>query len=482
MIDQLANAAAHRAHRHLERHIAAEPGANQREAEGDRADELPLHRSTTTCGCGEERPPTTERVVLEVGDDRSLGIEAGRVERDAAVLTDRDAGEADETLRDHALGGRTLRQRRDRRQLERRQRELPLPPSRRGEEGCRSLWRCHLVAALDSPQITSWATSFHSRWPANEPNHAGRWSTAGRSASLAVMHSAGSRLRAALTGLWGPRVALAGSRPGRRMVHRRRARWSIRGGSHHRHGRRLAALGRRRRRARRFRRRSGSRSCAWSCRWLSVPRCVSWIGGASPTAGACFVACALICGLLVGGADFGQRCVQASAYGDEQRFLLRPPAAFLLPVAIAGLVWAAAVLGAPLLLASSDMDRRCGRCNRRRAARRGCCSHASTRCRVAGWCSFRLASWCTTSVVLGETVMVSRPDIVGDRVGSGRHRGSRPHRPAAGHAVEISVAVDGHGAAGADEGQAHAALPCTCSRSSSLRRRPGMVLRAARRE
>ena len=64
-----------------------------------------------------------------------------------------------------------------------------------------------------------------------------------------------------------------------------------------------------------------------------------------------FVACALICGLLVGGADFGQRCVQASAYGDEQRFLLRPPAAFLPPVAVAGLAWVAAVLAAPLLLA-----------------------------------------------------------------------------------------------------------------------------------
>ena len=58
--------------------------------------------------------------------------------------------------------------------------------------------------------------------------------------------------------------------------------------------------------------------------------------------------------MLVGGADFGQQCVQASAYGDEQRFLLRPPAAFLPPVVVAGLVWVAAVLAAPLLLATGQ--------------------------------------------------------------------------------------------------------------------------------
>ncbi|HEX2782244.1 MAG TPA: hypothetical protein VHN36_01565, partial [Ilumatobacteraceae bacterium] len=78
----------------------------------------------------------------------------------------------------------------------------------------------------------------------------------------------------------------------------------------------------------------------------------SWVAGAPAAPGGGFVACTLVCGLLIGGADFGQRCVQASAYGDEQRFLLRPPAAFLLPVTVAGISWVAAVLAAPLLLAS----------------------------------------------------------------------------------------------------------------------------------
>jgi hypothetical protein len=79
---------------------------------------------------------------------------------------------------------------------------------------------------------------------------------------------------------------------------------------------------------------------------------VSWTGGASAVAGGAFVSAALVCGLLAFGAAFGQRCVQASAYGDEQRFLLRAPAPFLVPVAAAGAIWAAAMLAAPLLLGS----------------------------------------------------------------------------------------------------------------------------------
>ena len=45
---------------------------------------------------------------------------------------------------------------------------------------------------------------------------------------------------------------------------------------------------------------------------------VSWIGGARPVPARPSSVCAVIGALFVGGADFGQRCVQASAYGDEQ--------------------------------------------------------------------------------------------------------------------------------------------------------------------
>jgi hypothetical protein len=79
---------------------------------------------------------------------------------------------------------------------------------------------------------------------------------------------------------------------------------------------------------------------------------LSWTGGARPVPGAVFLVSAVVCLLFVGGADFGQRSVQASAYGDEHRFLLRLPAALWLPAGLAGLLWMAAFLAAPPLLGS----------------------------------------------------------------------------------------------------------------------------------
>ncbi|MEP7203489.1 MAG: hypothetical protein ABI894_12815 [Ilumatobacteraceae bacterium] len=165
---------------------------------------------------------------------------------------------------------------------------------------------------------------------------------------------------------------------------------------------------------------------------------VSWVGGAGPTAGGCFVACTLICGLLVGGAGFGQRCVQASAYGDEHRFLLRPPASFLLPVALAGLVWTAAMVAAPLLLASGTwlfgvfaalvavsftwlLLPRFDVLSRR-------------------WLVFVPAGIVVHDpVVLGETVMVATPDIAGIELALADTEAADLTGPAAGHAVEITI-------------------------------------------
>ncbi|MEI6400838.1 MAG: hypothetical protein WCP59_01505 [Actinomycetota bacterium] len=52
--------------------------------------------------------------------------------------------------------------------------------------------------------------------------------------------------------------------------------------------------------------------------------------------------------------EFGQSFVQASAYGDEQRFLLRPPVAPGAAVAVAWVPLCAGLLTAPLLLAARD--------------------------------------------------------------------------------------------------------------------------------
>lgn len=52
--------------------------------------------------------------------------------------------------------------------------------------------------------------------------------------------------------------------------------------------------------------------------------------------------------------EFGQACTQASAYGDERRFVLRAPAPFLLPIAISWCLLCAMTVSGPLLLASAS--------------------------------------------------------------------------------------------------------------------------------
>ncbi|MGZ4722776.1 MAG: hypothetical protein ACXV8L_01040 [Ilumatobacteraceae bacterium] len=177
-------------------------------------------------------------------------------------------------------------------------------------------------------------------------------------------------------------------------------------------------------------------------RMLSALSCgaavISWIGGAAPAAGAVFVVCAVTCGVFIGGADFGQRCVQASAYGDERRFLLRAPVAFLLPVALAGLLWIAAVLAAPLLLGSKQW------------VVGGLCAV------VAGLLSWLLLPrfnvlarrWLVLvpaglvvhdQVVLAETLMVPRPDLVAIDLALAETEAADFTGPAGGHVVEVTL-------------------------------------------
>ena len=251
------------------------------------------------------------------------------------------------------------------------------------------------------------------------------------------MHSTGSRLLAALTELWGPRifwlaVAVAGA-------------WSI-GGTLD--GRSTAV-------------RTTVTIGAWlvwgigvvalvvpSALGLTVMRMVSalgcgaaalsWIAGASPIRGALFVACALVCSVLVGGADFGQQCVQASAYGDEQRFLLRPPAAFLPPIAVAGLAWVAAVLAAPLLLASRQWI--VGIVVAIVAVLLTMLLLPRFNALARRWLVFVPAGLVVhDQVVLGETLMVPRAELDGIDLALAGTEAADFTGPAAGHAVEIRL-------------------------------------------
>ena len=91
-----------------ERLSVAEPSALERHTERDRADELPLHRlsvETHLAGEFEERPHPGEGIVAELGPDRRIVGDPRRVDRDAAVVAERDAGKADDRLCDQRFGG-----------------------------------------------------------------------------------------------------------------------------------------------------------------------------------------------------------------------------------------------------------------------------------------------------------------------------------------------------------------------------------------
>jgi hypothetical protein len=61
---------------------------------------------------------------------------------------------------------------------------------------------------------------------------------------------------------------------------------------------------------------------------------------------------AAVAAVLTGAAETGSAYVQASAYGDERRMLLRPPLGYLAASVVSWAVWTAALLTAPLAWAS----------------------------------------------------------------------------------------------------------------------------------
>jgi hypothetical protein len=165
---------------------------------------------------------------------------------------------------------------------------------------------------------------------------------------------------------------------------------------------------------------------------------VSWAGGARPAAGASFVACSLVCAVLVGGAGFGQQCVQASAYGDERRFLLRPPAAFLPPIALGGLVWLASTIAGPLLLASGRWV--VGAITAVIAVMLTWLLLPRFNALSRRWLVFVPAGVVVhDQVVLGETLMIGRAGLVGIDLALAGTQAADFTGPAAGHAVEIST-------------------------------------------
>ncbi len=76
------------------------------------------------------------------------------------------------------------------------------------------------------------------------------------------------------------------------------------------------------------------------------------VGGAPVGSVLALLAPALVAAVLVGAGDTGRIYVQASAYGDEQRFPLRPPLGYLAAAVVSWAVWVTAVIVAPLAWAA----------------------------------------------------------------------------------------------------------------------------------
>ena len=94
---------------------------------------------------------------------------------------------------------------------------------------------------------------------------------------------------------------------------------------------------------------------------LTVARCVApviavhlivGIGDADTVAWAIASGiCAVLASLVIFNSEYGNLHVQAGAYGDEKRFLLRVPVSLFVPVGLAYLLLVAAVMFTPLLIA-----------------------------------------------------------------------------------------------------------------------------------
>jgi hypothetical protein len=78
--------------------------------------------------------------------------------------------------------------------------------------------------------------------------------------------------------------------------------------------------------------------------------CLAFDAGAG--AGVALGVPATVAAVLVGAAETGALFVQASAYGDERRLLLRPPYGYLAASVASWLIWVAAMIAAPLAWAA----------------------------------------------------------------------------------------------------------------------------------
>jgi hypothetical protein len=172
---------------------------------------------------------------------------------------------------------------------------------------------------------------------------------------------------------------------------------------------------------------------------LSVPvAAVTAVGGTSTSNAAAFVVTSLAATVIACSADLGRVFAQASAYGSEDRHILRPPAAYALASVVTWAVWAFLSISATLLLAH------------RHWIFGGLVGVGAIAGGVLGWPRWHRLSrrWFVIvpigvvihdQLVLAETVMLRRQELAGIRLAPAGTEAADLTGPASGHAVEIST-------------------------------------------
>lgn len=171
----------------------------------------------------------------------------------------------------------------------------------------------------------------------------------------------------------------------------------------------------------------------------AVPVAIVTLSSDTATAdGVFFLAVAVITALVAMSADLGRVFVQASAYGEEDRHLLRPPAAYALASAVLWAICVVAVITAPLLLAA------------RYWVAGAVVAVVAVGGVVLGWPRWHRLSrrWFVVvpigvvihdQVVLAETVMLRRQELAGIRLAPADTEAADLTGPASGHAIEITT-------------------------------------------
>ena len=169
---------------------------------------------------------------------------------------------------------------------------------------------------------------------------------------------------------------------------------------------------------------------------LATPAAVmTWIAGGGADA-AIFSVLALLALVIALSGELGRMFVQASAYGEEDRHLLRPPPAYALAAVLTWAIWATAALAAAPLLGVGNWPLAIAAIVL--AAALGVWSWPRWHRLARRWLVIVPVGLVVhDQLVLGETLMLRRQEIATIRLAPAGTEAADLTGPAAGHALEI---------------------------------------------